>query len=250
MKKSVERLYDRYYPLTGDRRYRDSTRPFYEWMLAHLDSREATVLDVGAGPAPDAGVAYLRGKVKRLVGVDPDPAVLDNEGLDEAYVDDGVHLPFPACEFDAVYSDWTLEHVVEPEHFLAEIQRVLKPGGSHWFRTTNRRHYVTSVAAHTPHWFHRVIAPRVRGLRSDGQYPWPTYYRANTPKVLQTLIRRVGFSELEIRLWEPSPLYLVFNPVAFRLGVAYERLVNRFQSLSGFRLYMLVRATKSPSQPI
>jgi ubiquinone/menaquinone biosynthesis C-methylase UbiE len=250
MKRSVERLYDRYYPLTDGRRYRDSQRPFYEWMLAHLETREAKVLDVGAGPEPDAGVGYLRGKVKRLVGVDLDPAVLGNDGLDEAYVNDGVHLPFPDSDFDAVYSDWTLEHVAQPEILLAEIQRVLKPRSSHWLRTPNRSHYVTAVAAHTPHWFHRLMAQRVRGIPIDSQYPWRTYYRANTPRTLKTLMRLAGFSELEIRLWEPSPHYLVFSSAAFRFGIAYERLVNRFQRLAGFRQYMLVRATKSPSRPV
>jgi len=38
-------------------------------------------------------------------------------------------LPFPAQSFDAVYSMGTIEHFADPERALAEIARVLRPGG-------------------------------------------------------------------------------------------------------------------------
>ena len=97
----------------------DGTKPFYDWFLSGIDGPNAVVLNVGAGPTPSPAMRRLRGRVKRLVGVDPDPVVKTNTDLDEAHVNDGVHLPFPEASFDAVYSDWTLEHVPEPIPFLA-----------------------------------------------------------------------------------------------------------------------------------
>lgn len=42
---------------------------------------------------------------------------------------DGVHLPYPDQAFDVVFSSNVLEHVEQLRSLLAEIRRVLKPGG-------------------------------------------------------------------------------------------------------------------------
>ena len=41
----------------------------------------------------------------------------------------GEHLPFHDEAFDAVLSFWSLNHVSQPESVIAEVGRVLKPGG-------------------------------------------------------------------------------------------------------------------------
>src|SRR5438552_2448126 len=151
----------------------------------------------------------MRGRFKRLIGVDPDPAILTNKDLDEAHVNDGVTLPFPNNSFDAVYSDWTLEHVARPKPFLREIERVLKPGSSFWARTTNRRHYVTVISAHTPQWLHRLVANRVRAMADGAHEPWPTRYRMNTEARLHRLGSSAGFSSIEFHSLEPEPAYLM-----------------------------------------
>lgn len=43
---------------------------------------------------------------------------------------DGVNLPWDEGSFDLVYSNQVLEHVRRPEALLAEVLRVLKPGGA------------------------------------------------------------------------------------------------------------------------
>jgi SAM-dependent methyltransferase len=239
----VNRLLDRYYPMTSEGiRFRNGTRPFYDWLLEAIPP-SATVLNIGAGPTPDRG-RRLRGRFARLVGVDPDPVVLTNTDLDEAYVNDGVHLPVPDGFFDAAYSDWTLEHVNEPVGFLKEVHRVLKPGTSFWSRTVNRRHYMTLVSAHTPHWFHRLVANRARRLSPELHEPWPTRYRLNNLGTLHRLAAKSGFGRVEVRMIEPEPSYLMFHPAAFLVGVGYERLVSHFQLLAGFRLILLVRMSR------
>lgn len=44
-------------------------------------------------------------------------------------IGDGHHLPFQDQSFDAVINCAVLEHVKEPKWVVAEIERVLKPGG-------------------------------------------------------------------------------------------------------------------------
>jgi SAM-dependent methyltransferase len=242
-KPSVTRLLDKYYPLRNGVRSRDGTEPFYRWLLTEVPS-SAYVLNVGAGPMPDESGRCLKGRFKRHVGVDPDPVVLTNGDLDEAYVNDGVALPFDAGTFDAVYSDWTVEHVDRPIPFLEEICRVLKPAGSYFFRTTNSFHYMTLISALTPHVFHRIVANRARVLATNAHDPWPTRYRMNRPRAIENFAHRAGFGVAEVRTLESHPSYLMFNGLAFRFGVAYERLVNGRDSLATCRLIILARLRK------
>jgi SAM-dependent methyltransferase len=44
-------------------------------------------------------------------------------------VADGAHLPFPDEAFAMIECDAVLEHVVRPDAVIAELQRVLQPGG-------------------------------------------------------------------------------------------------------------------------
>jgi SAM-dependent methyltransferase len=39
-------------------------------------------------------------------------------------------LPFPDNSFDGAFSVWVLEHIERPEAMLAELRRVIRPGGS------------------------------------------------------------------------------------------------------------------------
>ncbi len=45
--------------------------------------------------------------------------------------------------------------------------------------------------------------------------------------------------------FETEPEYLVFHPVPYALGVAYERVVNRFAALAPLRVNLLLVARKS-----
>jgi hypothetical protein len=81
MTKSVERLYDMYYPLLQDgMRMRNGSKLFYQWIRNTGGLSEAMVLNVGAGATPEPALRRLRGEVGRLVGVDIDPIVRCRDG--------------------------------------------------------------------------------------------------------------------------------------------------------------------------
>ena len=182
--------------------------------------------------------------VGRVIGVDIDPIVMSNTDLDAAHVTDGVTQPFMNDFFDLAYADFVLEHVEHPSAFLSEIHRVLKPRAPFFFRTPNLWHYVALISASTPHWVHRLVANPARGMTKDAHEPWPTFYRLNSKRVVKRTAREAGFSRCELRLVEAEPSYLMFNNLAFLVGVAYERLVNGHNALSGFRANIFGKLVK------
>lgn len=222
---------------------KSGTKIFYDWINNAVND-QSIILNLGAGPKALDKNWRFKGKVKKVTGADIDPLVTKNEDLDEAYVIKDGRLPFPDEMFDLVFSDYVLEHVESPGLFLDEVKRVLKPGCSFFFRTPNKNHYVTIISKFTPLWFHHLIANRVRGIGSGSYDPYKTFYRINSRKQLETLSVNIGFKTIELFFVEHVPIYLRFNIIPFLFGVAYERIVNKFNSLSFLRANIFGRLTK------
>jgi SAM-dependent methyltransferase len=241
-----EGVFQRVYP---DFRLEDrglaSAAAFYKWVRQYTNS-QTVMLNLGAGgPTPRAKIRVFKGEVARVAGADIDPEVMSNPELDDAHlITPNGQLPFGDKTFDVVLSDWVVEHVSEPASFLREVARVLREGGSFFLRTPNKLHYVGFLASITPHWFHELVANRARAMNSDDHEPWPTYYRLNSRRTILREGYRAGFREVEVRIWEGPPAYLVFNTVPFVLGAAYERLVNRYHALEALRANIFARLSK------
>ena len=97
----------------------------------------ARVLDLGCGPGHMCRALERAGA--RVVPVDLDPAELAASGQtpNGAVVADGRRLPLAAASIDAVVCSNMLEHTLEPELVLDEVERVLRCGGSAWLSWTN-----------------------------------------------------------------------------------------------------------------
>ena len=128
---------------------------FLEGFYARVASEMAAahpggnVLEVGSGPGRLAVRLAREAPGMTLTGVDISDAMVERAarraagaGLSERVrfeVGDVAALPLPDGEFDGVVSTLSLHHWPEPTHGLAEIHRVLKPGGeariydlAHW----------------------------------------------------------------------------------------------------------------------
>jgi SAM-dependent methyltransferase len=183
----------------------------------------AEVLEVGPGPS---GGRYLSSMSLHLVGLDIDPEVKQNPWLDEVHVYDGQRFPFPDNRFDVVVSSWVNEHIENPEVHCKEIHRVLIPGGKYIFRTPNLYHYTSIGAYITPHWFHVLVANRLRNFPPDCHDPYPTYYRLNTRQQIRSLLRKIGFTLEALEVKETYPVYGQASRVMFYAFMIYERIVN------------------------
>jgi SAM-dependent methyltransferase len=111
------------------------------------------VLDLGCGGGRHAfeaarrgarvvAVDFERAELKDVVGMFSAMAAedqLERGALGVAVNGDARRLPFPDGAFDRVIAAEVLEHIVEDEQTLAELARVLRPGGT--------------LAATVPAWF-------------------------------------------------------------------------------------------------
>jgi SAM-dependent methyltransferase len=240
MNASTQKLLKRYY---SDPKY-DGTGLFYEWVRS-IAKPSDHVLNLGAGPATNSPQRCLKGEVAEVVGADIDPIVLKNPELDRALLVKDGHIAADEGAFNLIYCDYVLEHVEHPRQFLAEVYRLLTPGGTFLFRTPNKYHYVTLISSLTPHSFHERTANSVRDLPADDAHaPWPTFYRMNTRSGMRKLASKAGFAEIEMRTIECEPSYLQFHSIPFLVGMAYERLVNATSLLEGTRANILGRFVK------
>lgn len=232
-------LLEKYYPPT----VYDGTKMFYDWIRKYID-KDFIALNFGAGLTSDRKIKSLRGEIKAVYGVDVDSNILKNQDLDFPIHLQDQNLPFKDNSFDIVWSDYVLEHLNNPEDSFKEVYRVLKPEGSFFFRTPNKYHYVSLISNITPNWFHTLVANKIRELPENAHEPYKTYYRANSIKAIKSLVEKTGFKDLELKLIETEPSYLLFNQVTFYIGLIYERVVNQFNSLENIRATIFGRLTK------
>ncbi|MFG2697332.1 class I SAM-dependent methyltransferase [Kitasatospora sp. NPDC048407] len=91
----------------------------------------SAVLDVGTGTGTAAAAACARGA--RVTAVDAEPSMLAEarRTAPEAELHTATlpELPFADGTFDAVVGNFVLNHVGRPAEALAELRRVLRPGG-------------------------------------------------------------------------------------------------------------------------
>jgi SAM-dependent methyltransferase len=221
----VERAY-REYGAGGFSRW-DGTVAFMTRVNA-LVGPESVVLDLGAGrgevhtyPVPFVRhLADLKSRAARVIGLDVDPAVADNPGLDEALVYDGSAFPLADASIDLIVSNYVFEHVADPQVFAREIARVLKPGGWLCARTPNRFSLLAAATSLVPNRLHAHFLKIVQPQRLVEDI-FPTRYAMNTFGKLRTLFPPASWKHCSYT-WSPEPSYHGGSRVLFDAQRAYQ----------------------------
>lgn len=121
--------------------------PYFRAMLRSVEDRfyqdidlPGPVLDVGCGDGHFASVAFDH---PLDVGLDPWAQPLKEAGKRQCYrivlQADGAKMPFPDGYFASAVSNSVLEHIPQVDAVLAEVARVLRPGGRFVFCVPNDR---------------------------------------------------------------------------------------------------------------
>ncbi|QTL03037.1 class I SAM-dependent methyltransferase [Aquabacter sp. L1I39] len=117
----------------------------HRYFFARAFCRGVDVLDVAAGEG--YGSSLLAQVARSVVGVEVDPAAAAHAAraygkANLSYVNgDARALPLPDACVDVVVSFETLEHFFEHDLFLAEVKRVLRPGGTFIISSPDRDVY-------------------------------------------------------------------------------------------------------------
>lgn len=168
----------------------------------------ARILDVACGTA-DLSLALFETTGARVVGTDFCRPMLEiaarktaNHGSDIPFIEgDALRLPFRDCSFEAVTIAFGLRNLSDVKGGLAELLRVLKPGG-----------YVAVLEFSKPVvpgfsflfnvYFTRMLpflGGLISGSKSAYHYLPDSVTRFPDQKELGSLMRKVGFESVEYR---------------------------------------------------
>lgn len=125
---------------------RAESKAMFPWVLENIQDHfplgDIEILDLGCGAGFLSNSLALRDY--KVTGIDLSPQSLDVAAKHDSTksvtykVADAYQLPFSNESFEVVTAMDFLEHVEHPEKVIAEISRVLKPGGIFIFHTFNR----------------------------------------------------------------------------------------------------------------
>ena len=218
-------------------------------------------LEVGSGTGYFSLNLLQLGGVERLIATDISPGMLAELsasarrlGLEvETANADAERLPFDSDSFDLVFGHAVLHHLPDLPRALAEVHRVLRPGGVLAFCGEPSRY--GDLAAALPKGGARLLSPLWRlalgasSRRSDGggesdgsELELEVDVHAFSPRGLHTMLRDAGFEGIRIRGeellanafgWtvrtlegsaEPEQVPYVWRELAFRGYLALQRL--------------------------
>jgi SAM-dependent methyltransferase len=213
----------------------DGTNAFF-LRVNSLVTPDSIVIDFGCGRGAhleDAvplrrGLRVLKGKCRRVIGMDVDEAARDNPFLDEFRpLVAGRNWPAEDRLADLVVCDFVVEHLPEPAIFFQECRRVLRPGtGYVCIRTPNVMSYVGIISSLVPNKHHTAMLKKAQpGRRQEDVFP--TVYKCNTVRKLRHMLTKFGF-ENAVYGYEAEPSYLSFGKPFYALGVLHQKFAPGF----------------------
>jgi SAM-dependent methyltransferase len=226
-------------------------RAVVEHFLGRADLAGLRVLDVGSS------TGYISDELARagatVVGLD-----IDVPGLSKAAAlfgdrvgfacGDGARMPLPDEGFDVAIFNQIYEHVVDPDAVMAEIHRVLRPGGVAYFGFTNRLvpvepHYRLPLLS----WLPAGAADRyVRGFGRADRY----YERLKTYPALRRMCRDWEVWDYTVAVLREPGRFAAEDAVP-GLGAKVPPAVYRslFGALPGY-VWIGVKGHRAPAGPV
>lgn len=231
---NVAEYYENYWSGSGfcpKGRISDWQRELFE---AHL-RRGSRCLDLGCGDGGTSGV-FLRKEGFEYQGVDVSRAAIEQarlNGLNVTLIDDASSLPFDDRDFDAVICFEVVEHLFDVNGTMAEILRILRPGGCLLLTTPNICYWRRRLDALCGRW-------NPLGDGKSVSEPWrDPHIRFFTRRSLVNCLRCAGFNPVTVNATGGAflkDLPIIGKWFPQRGGTAYRGIEKALPAVFGYRL--------------
>lgn len=198
----------------GARRYRllmqwiRDVNGAYDAALSAVITDKSIVLDAGCSRG-DPDLPSIA-NAKQTVGCDADiDGLRANTLVRDRVLTPLETLPFRNDAFDVIVCKFVIEHVPSPLQVFKEFWRVLRPGGVLALLTPNRLSLFAFVSALVPYNLKQAIKKRLFGGHPEDTFR--TYYRANTPRTLDRLLRESGFARGHVEMLAGLWAFFIFS---------------------------------------
>jgi len=209
-----------------------AVRGLGRWVAESL-TPTSQVLNIGAGCNLSGALGPVRRNAGRVVGVDPDESIWENEYLDERHQATLEEFaPEHEGAFDVAVAVFVLEHVADPQAFTAACAQILRPGGLFFALTVHKYQYFgLTTWATTRLGVSDWLLGRLKPDDVVSNYHFPTEYRMNSPAQCSRHLRRSGFRAAEFRMYDKQDLYAWYLPDALKpLAPAWSNFAYRLNS--------------------
>lgn len=196
----------------------------FEELLRILPPAPATVLECGSGSAEVS--AFLAHHGYTVTCLDDSPAALEfarkrfaREGIQGDFVRGNVYqLPFADNQFDVLTSFGLMEHFRDPDRVIAEMTRVIKPGGLFFADIVTDRFSVQRLG----HYFNGLVRIVYYGLKGSPTTGWrearklivPEFYENTEPASFYVRsMEAAGLTDIVMRGNRPFPLLTLPGPI-------------------------------------
>jgi ubiquinone/menaquinone biosynthesis C-methylase UbiE len=208
---------------------------FYLRMLQQHFRPGVSWLDAGCGHSliPDwlVGAAGIERKflieARQIVGADVDSQSLAAPSSIQRTACRLEALSFKAESFDLITCNMVVEHLTVPSTVFKEFFRVLRPGGVVLILTPNIYHWANIVSMSTPLWFHRWVLKTFFSRAPEDVFP--TFYRCNTERTIQRLLRSAGFLKVLVHMVPGRQRLMGFGPLFYPEYLFYRASLNHPQ---------------------
>lgn len=205
---------------------------WFRWVFDHLEGlpKEARLLELGSGSCrlwaesmeriPPGWTITLSDFSPGML-VDGQKALGESSGRFNFEIVDAQSIPFPEATFDAVIANHMLYHVPDRPSAFANIQRVLKPGGTLFAATNGAKHMLETYTLGRK--AHPILAQAAQELISHNQFTLENGAEQLNPWFEVVAVNRYDDS-LEVTEVEPLVDYLLSMAVFNKLPLGREEL--------------------------